>query len=141
MFLLIYSINTKHPGTNLFPQTILFTLYQDSVSFKKLIRFSIILPNLLLPIFPNDLIIKSLGYIPNIQYLLFGPAETKIPKHHGIIHCGPIEHQFVPSIMSMADTLVMPFKISELVRSVDPVKVYEYICSGKPALVVGYEET
>ena len=91
--------------------------------------------------FDFDLIFKSLNEIDGINYLLFGPTEIGIPKHKNIIHCGSVNHEYVSSIMQYADLLIMPFKVNELIKSVNPVKAYEYIYSGKPALIVQYEET
>lgn len=91
--------------------------------------------------FDFDIVLASLDIIPDIKYLLFGPAEISIPKHKNIIHCGPVKHEYVSTIMNLADVLVMPFKVTELIKSVNPVKVYEYIVSGKPSLVVEYDET
>jgi len=91
--------------------------------------------------FDFDLVLKSLNECNGIKYLLFGPTEAQIPKHKNLIYYGPIKHECVSTIMKMSDLLVMPFKVNELVKSVNPVKVYEYIYSGKPSLVVKYEET
>jgi len=91
--------------------------------------------------FDFDLILYSLEKFKNIEYLLFGPADCKIPSHPSIKYIGPIQHKYISAVMKKADVLIMPFKVNELIRSVDPVKVYEYIFSGKPALVVEYEET
>jgi hypothetical protein len=43
--------------------------------------------------------------------------------------------------MVFSDALIMPFKPNELIRSVDPVKIYEYIYSGRPVIAILYEGT
>ena len=43
--------------------------------------------------------------------------------------------------MNAATGLIMPFVVNELVLSVNPVKLYEYIYSGKPIASVRYPET
>ncbi len=91
--------------------------------------------------FDFDLVLKSLNECNGIKYLLFGPTEVQIPKHKNLIYYGPVKHKYISNIMKMSDILIMPFKVNELVKSVNPVKVYEYIYSGKPSLVVNYEET
>ena len=37
--------------------------------------------------------------------------------------------------------LVMPFKLDDLVQAVNPVKLYEYVYSHKPAIAIHYAET
>ena len=44
-------------------------------------------------------------------------------------------------IMKGADILLMPFKVTPLIKSVNPVKLYEYIYSGKPSLAPLYGES
>ena len=91
--------------------------------------------------FDFELLIKSLEEFKDIEYLLIGCHDTPVPSHDRIKYLGPIEHKFVFPVMARADILVMPFVLNELVMSVNPVKVYEYISSSKPALVKRYPET
>jgi hypothetical protein len=50
-------------------------------------------------------------------------------------------HTRVKSIMAEADILFMPFQVTDLIQSVNPVKLYEYIYSNKASISVGYDET
>lgn len=91
--------------------------------------------------FDFDLIIASLEAYTGISYLLFGPTELKIPEHERLLHLGPLQHKYVFAVMEGADALVMPFKVNELVLSVNPVKLYEYVYSCRPSVAVKYGET
>jgi teichuronic acid biosynthesis glycosyltransferase TuaH len=88
-----------------------------------------------------DLILRSLEDRDDIVYLFIGPLDTVAPRHDRIIILPPVEHSQVFNLMQLADILVMPFVVTDLIKSVNPVKVYEYIASGKPSLVVEYSET
>jgi len=88
-----------------------------------------------------ELIIESVEKFQEITYFFIGPAEVKIPMHERIFHFGPIEHKYVSSVLQSSDVLVMPFKLNELVLSVNPVKLYEYIYANKPTISVKYNET
>ena len=88
-----------------------------------------------------DLILESLDNHQDIAYLFFGPSEVKIPEHERIFHFGSIEHQLIFDVMEASDVLIMPFKLDELIKSVNPVKLYEYIYSGKPIIALKYDET
>lgn len=78
------------------------------------------------------------------EVFLFGPykenmkALFNIPRIHLM---GAIEHHLVNSVMLSADILIMPFVLNELILSVNPVKLYEYIASGKPCLAPLYSES
>jgi hypothetical protein len=77
----------------------------------------------------------------DVTVFLFGPSETAIPIHERIIDMGPIQHCQVYQVMNQADALFMPFKVDNLILGVNPVKLYEYIYSGKPSFSVRYPET
>lgn len=76
-----------------------------------------------------------------IDLIIFGPKDCSIPAHSKIKYAGIIDHNIVNAVMELSDALIMPFKITNLVRGVNPVKAYEYISSGKPVILSGYEET
>lgn len=79
---------------------------------------------------------------PQITINLWGPThEVNIPDHDGINICGTVEHKYVSNILSESDILIMPFIVNELIESVNPVKLYEYIYSGKPCLAPKYGES
>lgn len=87
-----------------------------------------------------DLMLKSLARNNNITYHLYGPCEISIPQHERLKYFGRIEHRMIYEVMKQSDALIMPFKLSELVLSIDPVKLYEYAYSHKPAIAVKYQE-
>lgn len=89
----------------------------------------------------TGLMLEVLDKFPDLAFLLFGPVETPVPAHDRIITFGPIPHSQVYSAMAASDLLVMPFRVTPLVQSVNPVKLYEYIYSGKPTLAVAYGES
>lgn len=79
---------------------------------------------------------------PQITINLWGPQhDINIPEYEGINICGKVEHKYVSSILSSSDILIMPFVVNELIESVNPVKLYEYIFSGKPCLAPSYGES
>ena len=91
--------------------------------------------------FDFDIILKSLDRFENIIYFLFGPLEIIIPSNPRIKYFGTVPHNFLPAIFDFADALIMPFKNSELIYSVDPVKLYEYISFYKISIIPGLPET
>lgn len=92
--------------------------------------------------FDFELILKSLEACPRLEYHLFGPTENgvSVPQNPRIISHGVVEHRAIPKLAEQMDALVMPFIPNEIVQSVDPVKLYEYICLNKPILCIRYPE-
>lgn len=91
--------------------------------------------------FDFDTMIKMLDRFPQLCLILIGPCEIVLPHHKRIKYYGIIDRQYVFNIMELALALVMPFKLNELIKSVNPVKLYEYIYMGKPIIVPSYGES
>lgn len=91
--------------------------------------------------FDFDSILSVLNRIDDLELVLFGPLRGKVPDNPKIHHLGTIQRDYIFNIMDAADILVMPFKLNELIRSVNPVKLYEYIYAGKPVIATRYGET
>ena len=83
---------------------------------------------------------KNIRKINDIEYHFIGPCELKNKltedriKFHGVINRR--SYNYVKHL----DCFIMPFKLNKLVKSVDPVKLYEYINYNKPIISVYYEE-
>jgi len=91
--------------------------------------------------FDFNLMKKVLDDNDNTVLNLFGPKDTGIPKDERIRYCGTIPHDMVFSVMKQSDILIMPFVLNDLILSVNPVKLYEYIFSGKPCIAPLYGES
>jgi hypothetical protein len=91
--------------------------------------------------FDFELLLKLLKVYDDIKFTLIGPSEVKIPKHERIVYYKPVKHDELMMLAQDADAFIMPFKLNDLVLSIDPVKVYEYIAFMKPVFVLKYEET
>lgn len=79
---------------------------------------------------------------PQITINLWGPPHSvTLPDNGGFNLCGTVEHKYVSNILASSGILIMPFVVNELIESVNPVKLYEYIYSGKPCLAPKYGES
>lgn len=88
-----------------------------------------------------SLINEVLEQCPEVAFCFFGPLKVELPKSDRVCYCGMVPHDLVFSVMENSDALIMPFELSELILSVNPVKLYEYIYSGKPCLAPHYGES
>lgn len=76
-----------------------------------------------------------------VNFVLIGPTEIEIPNHERLHYFGTVKREEIFSLMTNASALIMPFRVTELIRSVNPVKLYEYIFANKPILVTKYGES
>lgn len=91
--------------------------------------------------FDFTLVIAALDKFPQMNVVLLGPNDIKIPEHKRIHYLGMVERKYIFPLMKEAYALMMPFILNELIYSVNPVKLYEYIFTGKPVVSVKYGET
>ena len=75
-----------------------------------------------------------------VSYLLAEKKKEIEEKYKNIIFLGPVEHDLVPSYINESDVLIMPFILNDLIRCVDPVKVYEYLYLKKPVVSTYWDE-
>ncbi len=88
------------------------------------------------------LLVKLVDALPSVEVHLIGAHDlgASVIPHTRIIWHGPVEHSKLPAIMGEFDCLILPFVVTPLIESVDPVKLYEYINFGKPIVAVYYDE-
>lgn len=87
-------------------------------------------------------LIKLLDNNADLHVVLYGPQRMpEIPQHDRLEWRGIIPHNQILSVMNASTALIMPFIVNELIESVNPVKLYEYIYSGKPIIASRYGET
>lgn len=91
--------------------------------------------------FDFELVSKLLDTHQDIVFTIIGPTEITLPRHERIKYFGPVKHEELKGFAAQADAFIMPFKLNELIKAVDPVKVYEYIALMKPTFVLKYNET
>lgn len=91
--------------------------------------------------FDFELIKEAMSRFENLELVLVGPSEVAIPNHKNIHFLGPVAHADIFAYMGTADALIMPFMPIEAIMSVNPVKLYEYIYSGKAVVALSYPES
>ena len=92
--------------------------------------------------FDFEFLLKSLEDFPNLKYRIIGPVESglDIPQSDRIEFAGTVAHDKLYDNINDTDCLSMPFKVNEIIESVDPVKLYEYINYNMNILTVKYDE-
>lgn len=94
------------------------------------------------PWFDFDVIQASLERFPRLSYKIIGPVGDGVePLHHDRIeYTGPVAHDSLGEYVADCDCFLMPFQVNDIVLSVDPVKMYEYVNFGKDIICVRYPE-
>lgn len=91
--------------------------------------------------FDIDLIVENARKYSLLTYSLIGPCmEFKRVECSQINYEGIVEHSKLYMFIQDYDCLIIPFIVNEIIKAVDPVKLYEYIAFGKCIISVYYEE-
>ena len=94
-----------------------------------------------------DLITYLADKNKDYSVVLVGPVERwgtresieKLKERKNIYLLGKKNKEEIPSYISQFDVCMNPFKVDQVSRSVNPVKVYEYLACGKPVVSVKME--
>lgn len=113
----------------------------DKLNFVKHLSNPIIYIGVVASWFDFENVLLMLNAIPKVNVVLIGPHSQEIPNHPRLHVLGTVPRDSIFMFMQIAKALIMPFKITELVKSVNPVKLYEYIYSCKPVIACRYSET
>lgn len=76
----------------------------------------------------------------DVTLRIAGPSLAPIPSHPRIEYVGVVPHDSLGALVADSDALIMPFVVNDLIRAVDPVKVYEYIAFRRNVIVPEYPE-
>ncbi len=89
--------------------------------------------------FDFESISSVVNNIDNIRFRIVGPTEHRmdIPR---VDYMGPVDHSELFHSVEDCSCLIMPFIVNDIIKAVDPVKLYEYIAFGKCVISVRYPE-
>jgi len=80
-------------------------------------------------------ILISIAESIDCSILVVGKVDTSISqlsRHENIIFHGPVSYDSLPSVIKTMDILILPYKINQLTVNINPLKMLEYIATGKP---------
>jgi glycosyltransferase involved in cell wall biosynthesis len=79
----------------------------------------------------------------NVKFIIIGGGEENIPQKENIILYGEVPHEEVPSVLTTADIILVPFPNNEISHAASPIKLFEAMAMQKPVIasrVKGIEE-
>ncbi len=89
--------------------------------------------------FDVDSVIEAARRRPGYTFVLIGPSGdaetlTRLMSISNIIYLGEKPYHELKNYLAFFDVALIPFKINNLTRYVNPTKVYEYLAMGKPVI-------
>lgn len=96
--------------------------------------------------FDFELINNVAQKLPKISFVFIGPdglAKQRLKKHPNVHVLGARRYTDLPAYMHNADVGLIPFDVennADLVNSINPLKLYEYMACGLPVVAIKWEE-
>ena len=96
--------------------------------------------------FDYEWIMAAARALPKVSFVLIGPdkmAKEKLKPLNNIYLLGRKNYQDVPAYLHNADVGLIPFNVKQfpdLVHSINPLKLYEYMACGLPTVSTEWEE-
>lgn len=91
--------------------------------------------------FDFDIIQTILDENEKNQVILVGQNEMPVMRNKRILYIKSVDKQKIPGIIASFDICLYNFCRTDLLDTIDPVKVYEYLALNQPVLAVKSEET
>ncbi len=90
--------------------------------------------------FDVDLFEKVIKQTPDISYVFVGPVFShkhfeSLERYTNVHFIGTRDKQDIPLYIKGFDVCVMPHKIDDFTKAMNPIKLYEYLAAGKPTII------
>jgi len=86
-----------------------------------------------------DLVKKLISKNPDKSFVFIGPvdryyASEEDYKFPNVYFKGPVPYEMMPAVLKGFDVAIIPFKKDEVSNNIFPLKLFEYLGSGKPVV-------
>ena len=89
-----------------------------------------------------DLVAAIAKRRPEWSFVFVGPVPSRmrIPDLPNVRFLGEVPYDVLPSYLSNFDACILPFRHNEITENANPIKMYEYLATGKPIVSTGIAE-
>ena len=81
--------------------------------------------------------------MPDVAFVITGPVETDVASLSACANVhftGPLPYRELPALIRGLEALFIPYVVDELTDSISPLKLKEYLVTGKPVVVTPIAE-
>ena len=84
-----------------------------------------------------DVIVPLAKRMPEISFVFAGPVDAsagELPQLENIHFIGRVEYRELPKFVAGLEALMLPYRTGELSEAISPLKLKEYLATGKPVV-------
>ncbi|MEZ4767529.1 MAG: glycosyltransferase [Caldilineales bacterium] len=82
----------------------------------------------------------SIALVGPVSYGVGEDALAPLRSLPNVRFTGPVAHHQVPAVILACDVCLIPYRLNEQTRHVNPLKVYEYLAGGNPVVATPLPE-
>ncbi|MDZ4831184.1 MAG: glycosyltransferase [Phycisphaerae bacterium] len=93
--------------------------------------------------FDPELFARVVDLLPDVHFVLVGACslpEEWLRDRKNVSFLGQKLYDEVPGYMAACDVLLMPWNRSDWIRACNPIKLKEYLATGRPVVSTSYDE-
>lgn len=94
--------------------------------------------------FDSELLRSAASECRDWKFVLVGAGDSAVISsfdHSSNIHfLGPCSYQQIPTLLTLMDVALIPFKVNSLTKATCPIKLFEYMSVGLPVVSTGLPE-
>ena len=91
-----------------------------------------------------ELLEQTIQHYPEYHFIFVGRIVTnqvkKIKTYHNVKLTGPVAYEQIPALMQEMHIMIIPFVRDEFTRNIYPMKINEYLASGKPVITTNFAD-
>lgn len=91
-----------------------------------------------------DILEYCAAHLPDIHFVFAGRITagdySKLMAMKNVTFLGNVDYQQIPKLCSMFDVCLLPWKMTNWIENCNPLKLFEYMASGKPIVSVPIPE-
>jgi glycosyltransferase involved in cell wall biosynthesis len=77
------------------------------------------------------------GSLPDVSFVFTGPVEScprSLRERKNMRFTGPVPYAELPAVVRGWKACLLPYRLNELTRKINPLKLKEYLATGKPVI-------
>lgn len=84
----------------------------------------------------KEILLYSIRNLPDYNFIFIGPVLSPkylndLNDYSNVYFLGAKKHTLIPSYLYWSDVCIMPHKVNKFTKSMNPLKLYEYLACGK----------
>lgn len=91
----------------------------------------------------KELLLETARRLPDVSFIITGNVETDISglqREKNIYFTGSIPYAELPTMAKGWDVCMLPYKVNKLTDAIQPLKMKEYLATGKPVISTPIKE-